>query len=181
MSLVFMTPNKEKEPKSISKANNYAIVETSGSQFRLEANRYYDIDRVNAKIDEKITIDKVLLINDEKGLTIGKPYVESATVELKVMAHRRGTKILVYKMRPKKKTRKKNGHRQELTRVMVTSISNGKKTKKAPTASKPTKQTTTSKIKKEPSSSSKKTTTESTTSKGKKASSPSKSTKKTTS
>jgi large subunit ribosomal protein L21 len=48
--------------------------------------------------------------------------VEQALVELKVLAHRRGPKILVYKMRPKKKTRRKNGHRQELTRVMVQSI-----------------------------------------------------------
>ena len=52
---------------------------------------------------------------------------KDAKVELKVMAHRRGPKIVVYKMRPKKKTRRKNGHRQELTRVMVQSISiNGK-------------------------------------------------------
>ena len=51
----------------------------------------------------------------------------SASVELKVMAHRRGQKVIVYKMRPKKKTRRKNGHRQELTRVMVESISVGGK------------------------------------------------------
>ena len=49
-------------------------------------------------------------------------FITGATVELKVMAHRRGPKIIVYKMKPKKKTRRKNGHRQELTRVMVQSI-----------------------------------------------------------
>jgi large subunit ribosomal protein L21 len=69
----------------------------------------------------------VLLVKDAKGTTLGQPYVQDATVELKVMAHRRGAKIIVYKMRPKKKTRRKNGHRQELTRVMVQSISVGGK------------------------------------------------------
>ena len=67
------------------------------------------------------------LVKDAKGTTVGQPYVKGATVELKVMAHRRGPKLLIYKMRPKKKTRRKNGHRQELTRVMVQSISVGGK------------------------------------------------------
>ena len=66
-------------------------------------------------------------MKDAKGTTLGKPYVKDASVSLKVMAHRRGPKVIVYKMRPKKKTRSKNGHRQELTRVMVESISVGGK------------------------------------------------------
>ena len=69
----------------------------------------------------------VLLVNNGKATTLGQPYVKDASVSLKVMAHRRGAKIIVYKMRPKKKTRRKNGHRQELTRVMVESISVGGK------------------------------------------------------
>ena len=101
----------------------YAIVETSGQQFWLQPNRYYDLDRIALEVDGTLTIDNVLLVNDGKATTLGQPYVKGATVELKVMAHRRGTKIIVYKMRPKKKTRRKNGHRQELTRVMVESIS----------------------------------------------------------
>ncbi|ABX09329.1 50S ribosomal protein L21 [Prochlorococcus marinus] len=119
-----MTSSKKTTDKSTtsSSSSNYAIVETSGSQFWLEANRYYELDRINADIDEIITLDKVLLLNDEKGITLGKPYIDGAKVEVKVIAHRRGPKIIVYKMRPKKKTRRKNGHRQELTRVMVQSI-----------------------------------------------------------
>ncbi len=101
----------------------YAIVEASGQQFWLQANRYYDLDRLNAEVDATVTLDNVLLVKDSKGTTLGKPYVKDASVELKVMAHRRGPKVIVYKMRPKKKTRRKNGHRQELTRVMVQSIS----------------------------------------------------------
>jgi len=105
----------------------YAIVETSGQQFWLQPNRYYDLDRIAAEVDSTVTLENVLLVNDGTTPTLGQPYVKGASVELKVMAHRRGPKVLVYKMRPKKKTRRKTGHRQELTRVMVQSISvNGK-------------------------------------------------------
>jgi large subunit ribosomal protein L21 len=101
----------------------YAIVEASGQQFWLQPNRYYDLDRLPADVDSTITLNTVLLVNDGSTPTLGQPYVEGASVELRVMAHRRGSKVIVYKMRPKKKTRRKAGHRQELTRVMVQSIS----------------------------------------------------------
>ena len=88
----------------------------------LQPNRYLDLDRIDAAVDSTITLDTVLLVKDAKGTTLGQPYVNGGTVELTVMAHRRGPKILVYKMRCKKKTRRKTGHRQELTRVMVQAI-----------------------------------------------------------
>ncbi len=109
----------------------YAIAETSGQQFWFEVNRYYDIDRLNAKEKDKITLEKVLLLKDKNSITIGKPYVKDAKIELEVVSHKRDKKILVYKMRPKKKTRRKMGHRQELTRVMVKSISIGKSAPKS--------------------------------------------------
>ena len=115
-----------------SKSNElYAIAETSGQQFWFEENKYYDIDRLNAKEKDKITLEKVLLLKDKNSITIGKPYVKDAKIELEVVAHRRDKKILVYKMRPKKKTRRKMGHRQELTRVMVKSITLGKSSPKS--------------------------------------------------
>jgi len=110
-----------------SSTETYAIVEASGQQFWLQPNRYYDLDRLQAGVDETVTLDNVLLVKDGSGTTLGQPYVKDATVELKVMDHRRGPKVIVYKMRPKKKTRRKNGHRQELTRVMVQSIKVGGK------------------------------------------------------
>ena len=100
----------------------YAIVETSGNHVWVQPNRYYDIDRIHAEVDSTLTLENVLLVNDGKAASVGQPFVKGATVELQVLAHRRGPKILVYKMRPKKKTRRKNGHRQELTRVLVKSI-----------------------------------------------------------
>ena len=125
-----MVDKKSSPKKGTPKAEPYAIVEASGKQFWLESNRYYDLDRCHAEVNDVLTIDKVLLMNDGKDLKIGKPYIKDAKVEIKVLEHRRGPKIIVYKMRPKKKTRRKNGHRQELTRVLVQSISVGSKTKK---------------------------------------------------
>ena len=121
-----------KNTSNNSKSNElYAIAETSGQQFWFEENKYYDIDRLNAKEKDKITLEKVLLLKDKDTITIGKPYVKDAKIELEVISHRRDKKILVYKMRPKKKTRRKMGHRQELTRVMVRSITLGKSSPKS--------------------------------------------------
>jgi large subunit ribosomal protein L21 len=119
-------------PSNSSKNNElYAIAETSGQQFWFEVNKYYDIDRLNAKEKDKITIEKVLLLKNKDSITIGKPYIKDAKIELEVISHKRDKKIIVYKMRPKKKTRRKMGHRQELTRVMVKSISIGKSSSKS--------------------------------------------------
>ena len=126
-----MTKSQKTSDKSPKKSNIYAIAETSGQQFWFEENKYYDIDRLNAKEKEKITLEKVLLINDNNNVSVGKPYVKNAKIELEVVSHKRDKKIIVYKMRPKKKTRRKMGHRQELTRVMVKSISLGKISPKA--------------------------------------------------
>jgi len=121
-----------KNSSNNSKTNElYAIAETSGQQFWFEVDRYYDIDRLNAKEKDKITLEKVLLLKDKNTINIGKPYVKDAKIELEVVSHRRDKKVLVYKMRPKKKTRRKMGHRQELTRVMVKSISIGKSAPKS--------------------------------------------------
>ncbi|MDP7995181.1 MAG: 50S ribosomal protein L21 [Synechococcus sp. SP2 MAG] len=122
-----MAETSSSSSHSTPETGSYAIVEASGQQFWVQPNRYYDLDRLHAEVDAKITLDKVLLVKNGDVSTVGKPYVQGASVELKVMAHRRGQKVIVYKMRPKKKTRRKNGHRQELTRVMVESISVGGK------------------------------------------------------
>ena len=126
-----MTSSKKPLDKSLSSNSLYAIAETSGQQFWFEVNKYYDIDRLNAKEKDKITLEKVLLLKDKNSITIGKPYVKDAKIELEVVSHKRDKKILVYKMRPKKKTRRKMGHRQELTRVMVKSISQVKSSPKS--------------------------------------------------
>jgi large subunit ribosomal protein L21 len=101
----------------------YAIIETGGKQMRVEPGRFYEIELLPVEEDSNYTVDKVLLIHNDQNITIGQPYVEGATVEGTVLKHWRAKKVLVYKMQPKKKTRKKRGHRQEMTRFMINSIS----------------------------------------------------------
>ena len=126
-----MTALKKSSSKSSTTSESYAIAETSGQQFWFEVDKYYDIDRLNAKEKDKITLEKVLLIKNKETISIGKPYIKDAKIELEVVSHKRDKKIIVYTMRPKKKTRKKMGHRQELTRVMVKSITIGKSSSKS--------------------------------------------------
>jgi large subunit ribosomal protein L21 len=103
----------------------YAIIETGGKQLKVEPGRFYDIELLPVDAESSFTMDKVLLINNNDEVTVGQPFIDGATVEGKVMQHLRGKKVIVYKMQPKKKTRKKRGHRQELTRFMVDSINVG--------------------------------------------------------
>lgn len=84
----------------------YAIIETGGKQLRVEPGRFYDIERLAVDEDASVTIDKVLFIDNDGEASVGQPLVEGATVEGTVLRHLRGRKIIVYKMRPKKKTRK---------------------------------------------------------------------------
>jgi large subunit ribosomal protein L21 len=101
----------------------YAIIETGGKQLRVEPGRFYDIELLHVEPDSSVNIDKVLFVQHDNGVNIGQPFVSGATVQGTVMRHFRGRKVLVYKMKPKKKTRKKRGHRQEITRLMIDSIS----------------------------------------------------------
>lgn len=100
----------------------YAIVEISGRQFWIEAGKYYDMNRIPTDIGKDVTLNRVLLVNNNGELLIGKPYLDTVKVQGKILQHLRGQKKIVYKMRPKKKTRKKQGHRQELTRVLIEKI-----------------------------------------------------------
>lgn len=106
----------------------YAIIAVGGTQLRVEPGRFYDINRLPVEADEQITIDDVLMVENGDDVSIGQPLVSGATVSGTVVSHLRGKKVIVYKMQPKKKTRKKRGHRQELTRLMIDSITVGGKT-----------------------------------------------------
>ena len=100
----------------------YAIIEISGRQFWIEPGKYYDFNRIPTELGKSITLNRVLLLNNEGNLLVGKPYLESVKIKGKILEHLRGKKTIVYKMRPKKKTRKKQGHRQDLTRVLIENI-----------------------------------------------------------
>ena len=100
----------------------YAIVEISGRQFWVETGKYYNFNRIPTNLGQDIILNRVLLLNNEGEILIGKPYLDKVKIKGKVLEHLRGRKTLVYKMRPKKKARKKQGHRQQLTRVLINKI-----------------------------------------------------------
>ena len=100
----------------------YAIVEISGRQFWIETGKYYDFNRIPTELGKEITLNRVLLLNNDGEIFVGKPYLQSVKVKGKILEHLRGRKTIVYKMKPKKKARKKQGHRQELTRVLIEEI-----------------------------------------------------------
>ena len=100
----------------------YAIIEISGRQFWIETGKYYDFNRISTELGKQITLNRILLLKNENNVLIGKPYLDTVQVKGKVLEHLRGKKTIIYKMRPKKKTRKKQGHRQDLTRVLIEDI-----------------------------------------------------------
>ena len=100
----------------------YAIVETGGKQYQLEEGRYVDIELLDGEKDSKVVFDKIVMIVNGKKSKVGQTYEAGASVEGKIMLHDRAKKVIVYKQRPKKGYRKKQGHRQGFTRVMISKI-----------------------------------------------------------
>ena len=102
---------------------SYAIVQASGKQFWIEEERFYDFDKLPLNTGDNFKLNKVLLVNKEGSLQIGKPFLtDNCLIEATVVRHLSGPKIRVYKMRPKKKTRKTFGSRSKMTRVLIRSI-----------------------------------------------------------
>ena len=100
----------------------YAIVETGGKQYKLEEGRYVDIELIDGEENDKVVFDKVVMLVNGAKSKVGAPYVEKASVEGKIVKHDKDKKVIVFKQRAKKGYRKKQGHRQFFTRVMVTKI-----------------------------------------------------------
>ena len=100
----------------------YAIVETGGKQYQVEEGRYVDIELLDGETDSKVVFDKVVMVVNGKKSKVGQPYVSGASAEGKIVMHGKAKKIIVFKQRPKKGYRKKQGHRQGFTRVMISKI-----------------------------------------------------------
>ena len=96
----------------------YAIIVTGGKQYRAEVGDTLFLEKIEAEVGTEITFDQVLLVGDK----VGTPYVEGAKVVATVEKQGRGKKIIVFKMKPKKNYRKKQGHRQAYTKVIVKEI-----------------------------------------------------------
>ncbi|KPJ50520.1 50S ribosomal protein L21 [candidate division TA06 bacterium DG_26] len=100
----------------------YAIVETQGVQRRVTKDAEVDIPRLEKAPGEKLTIDSVLMIADEGEVLVGKPYIKGAKVEASVVGHSKAEKVIVFKYKSKKNYRRKRGHRQEYTRILIQDI-----------------------------------------------------------
>jgi large subunit ribosomal protein L21 len=100
----------------------YAIIETGGKQYRVAEGDVLKVEKLEVPEGESVVISKVLAIGTENGLKIGSPLVDGAQVTLKVKSHGKGKKIIVFKYKPKKQYRKKQGHRQPYTEVVVEKI-----------------------------------------------------------
>ena len=112
----------------------YAIVEMAGQQFKVAKDQKVFVHRLEAKEGQKMTFDKVLLLDDEGKITVGAPAIEGAAVEVKVLQHLKGDKVIVFKKKRRKGYQKKNGHRQYLTEIQVASIVASGAKKAAPAA-----------------------------------------------
>jgi large subunit ribosomal protein L21 len=100
----------------------YAVVETGGKQYRAAPGEFVDVERLPAEVGEKVTLDRVLMIADGQNVTVGRPTVEGAEVVATVVAQRRHRKVLYFHYVPKKRERKKRGHRQYYTRLRIEQI-----------------------------------------------------------
>ena len=99
-----------------------AIVETCGKQYQLQEGRYVDFEYLGVEPNSKVEFDKVVMIVAGEASKVGQPYVEGAKIAGTVMLNSKNQKVLVYKQRCKKGYRKKQGHRQMFSRVMIDSI-----------------------------------------------------------
>jgi large subunit ribosomal protein L21 len=100
----------------------YAIVEMAGQQFKVAKDQKVYVHRLQTEEGKKVTFDNVLLLDDGKNVTIGAPAIDGAAVEAKVIKHLRGDKVIVFHKKRRKGYRKKNGHRQSLTEIIIESI-----------------------------------------------------------
>ncbi|HHT27610.1 MAG TPA: 50S ribosomal protein L21 [Firmicutes bacterium] len=100
----------------------YAVVETGGKQFKLAVGDTIDVEKIAADVDSQVVLDKVLLVADEADMRVGKPYVAGASVVTKVVSQGKGKKITGFKYKAKENVRKRYGHRQPYTRLLVESI-----------------------------------------------------------
>lgn len=112
----------------------FAIVETGGKQYQVEEGRYLDVELLDGEKDSKIVFDKVVMIVNGKKSKVGQPYVAGASAEGVIVKHDKAKKVIVYKQRPKKGYRRKQGHRQGFTRVMISKIRTTAQKKAAETA-----------------------------------------------
>jgi large subunit ribosomal protein L21 len=100
----------------------YAIIQTGGKQYRVEEGSVLEVELLPAEVGTEVGFDHVLAVKKENRLEVGQPYLDGAVVRAKVLDHGKGKKIIVFKYKAKKNYRRKQGHRQPFTRVLIEKI-----------------------------------------------------------
>jgi large subunit ribosomal protein L21 len=100
----------------------YAVIKTGGKQYKVAKDETVTIERLPAEAGSTVEFDQVLAVGAGSGVTLGKPVVAGAKVMASIVKHSRGEKLTVFKKRRRKNSRRKNGHRQDLTVVKITDI-----------------------------------------------------------
>jgi large subunit ribosomal protein L21 len=100
----------------------YAVIKTGGKQYKVSAGEKLKVESIVAEIGSQIVLDQVLLVADGEKVTAGTPLVSGAAVKATVVAHGRGEKIEIFKMRRRKHYRKTQGHRQNYTEIEINGI-----------------------------------------------------------
>ena len=100
----------------------YAVVKTGGKQFRVSVGDVLFVEKLTAEVDSVVELTDVLAVSNGETLTVGKPMVEGAKVLAKVVAQGKAKKVVVFKYKRKKDYRKKNGHRQPYTKILIENI-----------------------------------------------------------
>ncbi|MCW2117895.1 50S ribosomal protein L21 [Flavobacterium sp. 7A] len=130
----------------------YAIVEIAGQQFKVSKDLKVYVNRLASEEGSKISFDKVLLLDDNGNITLGAPAIEGASVEAKVLQHLKGDKVIIFKKKRRKGYKKRNGHRQYLTQIVIEGItaSGAKKATKKAAVEASTEEAPAPKVKKAP-------------------------------
>jgi large subunit ribosomal protein L21 len=100
----------------------YAIVDIAGFQYKVEKDKKYFVNRLSQNEGEQVEFDKVLLVDNDGDVKVGKPTVEGAKISAKVVSHDKADKKIVFKKKRRKGHQKMNGHRQPLTQIQVEDI-----------------------------------------------------------
>jgi large subunit ribosomal protein L21 len=100
----------------------YAVVKTGGKQYRVSAGEKIKVEQITAEVGSEVVLGEVLLVADGDAVRLGAPLLDGASVKAKVLAHGRGDKVRIFKMRRRKHYRKTQGHRQNYTEIEITGI-----------------------------------------------------------
>jgi len=110
----------------------YAVVNSGGKQYKIQQGEILRVEKISGDVGSPVTFDRVLMFSDGENVNIGKPLLDSVSVEGHIVEQGKAKKIIVFKYKRRKRFRRKNGHRQEFTAVLIDSIkAQGTKAQKA--------------------------------------------------